>query len=200
MSRFENRTPWNKLEEMENVCGLCESPMSISSDSDEDSEPWIEVENKRMKSIENKRMKSIQTKSIQTVETPQKVVPISLKFQVTSVNKPLLSVKRVTEKGNHVSFGPKAEDNFIVNKITGDKILLRPNGKGSYLMDVKFENGGKTAITLDSGAEESVCPRDWGSQFGLQKADQWLNFKGANGSKIDHYGQRSVKVFSPFQR
>ena len=118
MSRFESQTPWSELEEMEMVCGLCEPPMSISSDSDEDSEPWIKVENKR-------------TKRIQTVETPQKVVPISLKFQVTSVNKPLLSVKRVTEKGNHVSFGPKAEDNFIVNKITGDKILLRPNGKGS---------------------------------------------------------------------
>ena len=67
-------------------------------------------------------------------------------------------------------------------------------------MDVKFENGDKIVITLDSGAEESVCPKDWGSQFGLHKADQWLNFKGANGSKIEHYGQRSVRVLSSFQR
>ena len=63
-----------------------------------------------------------------------------------------------------------------------------------------FEDGVKTEITLDSGAEESVCPRNWGSQFKLQQADRWLNFKGANGSKIEHYGQRNVRVVSTFQR
>ena len=156
------------------LCGLCEEP----------EEPWKVVTNSRR---------------IQGVESKPKGIAMGLTFQVTSVNKPLLAVKRVTEKGNHVSFGPQPEDNFIVNKVTGDKIMLRPNGKGSYLMDVNFENGAKTAITLDSGAEESVCPKSWGSQFGIQNADRWLNFKGANGSKIEHYGQRNVKVYS-FQR
>ena len=121
-------------------------------------------------------------------------------FQVADVVKPLLSVKRVIEKGNVVCCGPGRDDNYMLNKGTGDKIMLRPNGRGSYLLDVYFEDGAKTEITLDSGAEESVCPRNWGSQFKLQQADRWLNFKGANGSKIEHYGQRNVRVVSTFQR
>ena len=47
-----------------------------------------------------------------------------LVFQVTDVKKPSISVKRVTEQGNHVAFGPDREDNYIVNKRIGDKIML----------------------------------------------------------------------------
>ena len=188
-SRFENMNPFQAIEdsdeneELSKVCHMCLDQSGYQPEG----EPWM-------------IMGPRGTKRIQAVETPENKIPMSLTFQVTSVNKPLLSVKRVTEKGNHVSFGPKPEDNFIVNKKTGDKIALRSNGKGSFLMDVNFENGGKISITLDSGAEESVCPKEWGSQFGLKAADMWLNFKGANGSKIDHFGQRSVRVFSPFIR
>ena len=35
---------------------------------------------------------------------------------VAAVAKPLMSVKRVTEKGNRVCFGPEKEDNYIQNK------------------------------------------------------------------------------------
>ena len=86
------------------------------------------------------------------VET--KDIKMSLKFEVADVKKPSLAVKRICEKGNRVRFGPKDEDNFIQNISNGDKIMLRPNGKGSYLMDVTFENGRSTTITVDSGAEE----------------------------------------------
>ena len=67
---------------------------------------------------------------------------LCLGFQVARVKKPLVSVKRIIEQGNHVAFGPEKEDNFIVNKKLGDKIMLRPNGKGSYLMDVCLVAGG----------------------------------------------------------
>ena len=67
------------------------------------------------------------------------MIPMSLTFQVTSVNKPLLTVRRVTEKGNHVSSGPQPEDIFIDNRSTGDKIKLRPNGRGSYVLVVYFD-------------------------------------------------------------
>jgi hypothetical protein len=89
-----------------------------------------------------------------------KTSTIGLKFQVTDVNKPLVSVKRIVEKGNFVRVGPADRDDYIENGETKEKILLRPNGRGSYLMDVNFVGGEKTTITVDSGAEENVCPWD----------------------------------------
>jgi hypothetical protein len=83
-----------------------------------------------------------------------------MNFQVAKVKKPLLAVKRITEKGNRVQFGPGPKDNFIESLTKGAKIDLTPNGRGSYLMEVEFVGGGKTQITVDSGAEESVCPED----------------------------------------
>ena len=121
-----------------------------------------------------------------------------LGFQVADVKKPLVSVKRIVEQGNYVCFGPGKEDNYILSKGTGDKLMLRPNGKGSYLMDVSFVGGGRVEITVDSGAEESVCPWEWGSQFGTKPASKWMTFKNASGGFIDHYGTREVLVVSPF--
>jgi len=126
----------------------------------------------------------------------EKKVNLGLCFQVCNVKKALIAVKRICEKGNQVSFGPKEEDNYIQNLNTGDKIMMRPNGRGSYLMDVTFEGGKSTTITVDSGAEENVCPYEWGSQFGIHNADKWMSFRGANGSPIEHYGKRNVKVSS----
>ena len=74
---------------------------------------------------------------------------ISLVFQV-------VSVKRITEQGNWVSFGPKPEDNFIGNRATGQKVQLRKTAKGSYVLDVRFVGGGTTCVTVDSGAK-TVC-------------------------------------------
>ena len=90
---------------------------------------------------------------------------MNLSFQVASVKRLLIPVKRIVEKGNFVSFGPKEEDNYIYNKTLGDKVMLKSNGKGSYLMDVCFVGGNRRTITVDSGAEEDVCPWEWGSQF-----------------------------------
>ena len=85
-------------------------------------------------------------------------VELNLGFQAVDVQKPSVSVKRIVEKGNLVQFGPGIGGSYIFNQGTGDKLLLKPNGKGSYLMEVSFVGGGKTAITVDSGAEENVCP------------------------------------------
>ena len=123
---------------------------------------------------------------------------INLGFQVTDVKKPLISVRRIVEKGNTVNFGPADKDNFILNKMSGHKIFLRPNGKGSYIMDVDFVGGGAAEIVVDSGAEESVCPKDWGAQFGTKEAARKLKFKNASGGEIEHYGQRNVMVTAPF--
>ena len=123
---------------------------------------------------------------------------MNLKFQVADVKKPLISVKRILEQGNHVGFGPTRDDNFILNKSTGDRMLLDPKGQGSFVMKVAFEDGTSTEITVDSGAEENVCPYWWGQQYGIKPASKWLNLVNASGGKIYHYGTRMVKVVSPF--
>ena len=119
-------------------------------------------------------------------------------FQVAGVSKPLISVKRITEQGNQVSFGPKAEDNYICNTATGHKIMMRKTPKGSYVMDVNFVGGGKTSVTVDSGAEESVCPWEWGGKFAVRQPQHWMNLVGAGGDVIEHYGERAVRMISPF--
>ena len=53
---------------------------------------------------------------------------LGLSFQVTDVRKPLLAVTRIGAKGNVVQFGPSEGDNFIRNKLSGNKILLRKKG------------------------------------------------------------------------
>jgi ribosomal protein L2 len=123
-----------------------------------------------------------------------------LGFQVAAVQKPLIAVKRIAEKGNTVHFGPGKADNFIQNIATGNKMMLRPNGRGSYLMDVQFVGGAKTSITVDSGAEESVCPEEWGSQFQTiaVPSDRKMNFRDASGGTIEHLGRREVEVQAPF--
>ena len=63
-------------------------------------------------------------------------------------------------------------------------------------MDVSFGEKGEEwiEITVDSAAEESVCPHGWGNQFGINGVEQKLNLVNASGAKIQHYGERKVVV------
>ena len=124
---------------------------------------------------------------------------IGMTFQVSDAKKPLLAVKRLTEKGNKIGFGPKREDNFIENKEGTKRIILEPNGRGSYLLKGRFIKGGDVCeITVDSGAEESVCPIDWAAQYGLIPPRRAIRFKHAGGGKMEHYGEREVAITAPF--
>ena len=53
-----------------------------------------------------------------------------------------------------------------------------------------------TEVTVDSAAEESVCPAAWGRQFGLDPVppDQRMTFVNASGGRIEHHGARKVIV------
>ena len=93
--------------------------------------------------------------------------------------------------------GPGKGDNFIENRKLGMKIPMRENGNGSYLMDVEFADGSRGTITVDSGAEESVCPWDWGSQFPVREGPK-RKFRNASGGIIPHWGSREVVVKTPF--
>ena len=119
-------------------------------------------------------------------------------FQVAAVTKPLISVQRIVEQGNHVQFGPKDEDNFIENRASGNKIGLTRNGKGSFLMKVDLVGGNREEVVVDSGAEENVCPWEWGAHQGTLPAQKKITFRAAGGAIIPHYGQRDVRVTSPF--
>ena len=123
---------------------------------------------------------------------------MKLEFQVADVKKPLIAVKRIAEKGNHVAFGPGKDDDAIEKRKAGFKIPMRENGNGSYLMDVEFTDGTKGTITVDSGAEESVCPWDWGKQFPMVRKGALRNFRNASGGNIPHWGSREVILKSPF--
>ena len=85
-----------------------------------------------------------------------------------------------------------------MRKETGKRVRLNPNGRGSYLLKVKFVGGKETEIVVDSGAEENVCPGWWGENFGLEEAAKVLHLRNASGGRIPHWGQRSVKLVAPF--
>ena len=77
--------------------------------------------------------------------------------------------------------------------------MLKSNGMGSFVTDVLFVGGEKTEITVDSGAEENLCPWEWGKDlFGTKDASKWMTFRNAKRGAIDHYVARDVMVASPF--
>ena len=192
---YETKNSFEPLGEEESVCGTCGK---IGYE-----EELLEIQVCGKREVEKKKKKKKDKRDserdtwIQPVEQTEKG-KLGFRFQVADVKKPLVSVKRITEKGNHVQFGPGEKDNFILNKESGDKVLLRRNGKGSYMLDVCFVGGEKTSITVDSGAEENVCPWEWGEQFIVLEACARMQFRNASGGAIEHFGQRDVVVESPF--
>eukprot|EP00973_Karenia_brevis_P041147 5692550-Karenia_brevis.AAC.1 len=77
-------------------------------------------------------------KWVQLVGVDEEARKMRLSFQVAAVSKPQLAMKRIAEKRSHVVFGPGDEGNFILNRKVGDKLMLRPNGRGSYSMKVEI--------------------------------------------------------------
>eukprot|EP00973_Karenia_brevis_P081604 11313172-Karenia_brevis.AAC.1 len=61
------------------------------------------------------------------------------------------------------------------------------------MMRVNFVLGGETEVTVDIGAEESVCPLEWGQQSGCKIAEESLKLN-ASGSFIPHWGSREIDV------
>ena len=123
------------------------------------------------------------------------VANLNLNFQVAAVRKPLLSVKRIAELGNRVVFGAGAKDSYIENVESGKRLILRRKGRGSFVLKVRFVDGSEEDIVVDSGAEESVCPRERGERpYGTQQAERRIQFRHAGGGYMDHYGQRAMEV------
>ena len=74
--------------------------------------------------------------------------------------------------------------------------------KGSQLQEITinqvktkgWEFWGTSEVTIDSAAEESVCPRLWGDMFELDEVlpGNEMKLRNANGGKIAHHGQRDI--------
>lgn len=90
-----------------------------------------------------------------------------------------------------------------MNKKTKKKMMMRQR-RGSYIINVEFvkkvaddtyETIGKEVFTVDSGAEESVCPLRWGETFGLRtvKPGEEMTMINAAGDTMQHYGSRKVQ-------
>jgi hypothetical protein len=63
---------------------------------------------------------------------------IGLPFTVCDVKKPLVSVKKICEKGNIIQFGPSSKESFIMNVKSKEKIyLIEENGQ--YMMEATVE-------------------------------------------------------------
>ena len=78
-------------------------------------------------------------------------------------------------------------------------MMLQPRGRGSYVMEAQSVGDEKTTILVDSGAEESVCPWEWGERlFGTQHSKEHMHFKNASGGTIEHWGQREVSMTSTY--
>lgn len=127
---------------------------------------------------------------------------LSMNFQVVGVKKALAAVSKICKAGNIVQFGEAEDECFVMNKNTKKKIMLIKK-KGSYIINVDFvkstgsggfEKVGSETITIDSGAEESVCPLGWGESFGLQAVGKSgrMRMVNAAGDVMPHYGSRKV--------
>ena len=75
---------------------------------------------------------------------------------------------------------------------TSGMAMMRKKG-GSYVIDVCM-NGVTQEITVDSAAEESVCPNDFGEEFGIAKVEcgKGMRLVNASGGRINHHGKRTV--------
>ncbi len=62
---------------------------------------------------------------------------MSLGFDVSHVQKPLAAIWRIAERGNLIQLGPRAEDNFIVNRETQKKIMMVRRSE-SYVIEAEF--------------------------------------------------------------
>jgi hypothetical protein len=70
------------------------------------------------------------------------------------------------------------------------------NGKHKFIGAVdsaprgRWRKTGKGDITVDSAAEESVCPKGWCEQYPMTRPSRWMRFINASGGAMNHYGEK----------
>ena len=121
---------------------------------------------------------------------------IDMGFEVFNVKRALASVARICSRGNREVFDGEedSDGSYIENKTTGNRIKMRRKGN-AWVVDVNMVGTGEAAeIWVDSAAEESVCPQDFGMEFGMTKAGTAVRLVNASGGRIEHFGGRRIKA------
>lgn len=161
------------------------------------------------KSAECPSWQSQQVNEIAEGTEPQAVASVGGVWSISQVRK-------VTPKGHHAELPPGLENRW--QEVPGrwrpktrkpqNGGIEATGGRFSVLSVCQVEKdeaeaeaaaevcGVITEITVDSAAEESVCPRGWADQFGLHPVTkgQELKLVNASGGKIHHYGSRKVAI------
>ena len=94
---------------------------------------------------------------------------------------------------------------YLENRSTGERMAIREEN-GTFVYDVKLDNGEVRAIILDSGAGCNVWPNSMivqGTEVRGKNAS--LKMVAANGTRIANYGRQMIKFqgvrsISSFQR
>ena len=74
----------------------------------------------------------------------------------------------------------------------GEKIKLRVD-RGVYVFDVKFSEGDRGVVALDSGVGVSVWPKDWKNEAKMEEKKPGLKMAATNGTTIENLGQKVVQ-------
>ena len=115
----------------------------------------------------------------------------AMEFNEADVRKPLASAVSVAKSGNGIWIDENG--GYIENVKTGERMALRLENN-TVVYDVQLEDGCMVAVTLDSGAGCNVWPRGLGAGGSRLEAPRaGVKMVAANGSYINHYGQRTVR-------
>ena len=87
---------------------------------------------------------------------------------------------------------------YVLNKGSGRRLKLFPNGEGSHSMKLETVGGKWVDVKVDSAADESVCPDWWLGEFGTTAPTPKMTCRGANGARMGHLGERPIKAVLPF--
>ena len=149
-SRYEKQRDVKWIQEVcaeDTVKWVGTTEIVVDSAADESVCPWEWAKAFQIKDIpEGRRMRLKNASGGKIQHYGEKVIHFKtggddtvkgMKFQVCDVQRPLAAVWRMVEKGNEVHFGPKAEDNFIFNPDTQEKVMMRRKGR-SFVLDAEM--------------------------------------------------------------
>jgi hypothetical protein len=96
----------------------------------------------------------------------------------------------VDEKGKNMGIEELAVCAVPFASCAGPPGLCSHEVKGINAVEASWKKLGMTDITIDSAAEESVCPKEWATAFGSRPSERKMRFINASGGEMGHYGER----------